>query len=58
MRIIIALVALLIFPSSLLLAQDATDKVNSNAIPPSIVKPSMDFVMVQVAYNDWLQKTG
>jgi len=48
--------AFIIIPSSQLLAQDATDKVNSSAIPPPIVKPARDFVMVQFAYNDWIQK--
>jgi len=56
MRLILALMAFLIIPSTLLLAQDATDKINGNAIPAPIVKPSRDFVMVQFAYNDWIKK--
>ncbi len=56
MRIFLALMAFLIIPSSLVLAQDATDKVSSNAVPPAIVKPGRDFVMLQFNYNNWLQK--
>lgn len=58
MRRFLALVAFLLIPSSLLLAQDGTttiDKMNSNAIPV-IVKPSRDFLMLQFNYNNWLQK--
>ncbi len=55
MRNVLALLALTLIPS-LLLAQDATDKINSNAVPPSIVKPARDFVMLQFNYNTWLQK--
>jgi hypothetical protein len=53
---ILALLAILIIPSSLLLAQDASDKINSNATPPPIVKPARDFVMLQFNYNNWLNK--
>ena len=41
-------------PSSLLLAQD--EKMNSNAAPPPIVKPSRDFLMLQLNYVNWVQK--
>jgi len=54
MRNILAIVALLLIPSSLLLAQD--EKMNNNAAPPPIVKPSRDFLMLQFAYNTWLNK--
>lgn len=37
-----------------LLAQDT--KMNSNAAPPPIVKPARDFVMLQFAWNNWVQK--
>jgi outer membrane protein with beta-barrel domain len=55
MRIILAFVAFLIIPSSMVLAQDA-DKVSNNAIPPAIVKPARDLVMLQFNYNNWVQK--
>ena len=54
MRKILAIVALLMIPSSLLLAQD--DKMNSNATPPPIVKPSRDFLMLQFNYVNWIKK--
>lgn len=54
MRKILAIVALLMIPSSLLLAQD--DKMNSNATPPPIVKPSRDFLMLQFGYMNWIKK--
>lgn len=49
------LLAFLLLPS-MLFAQDATDKVNGNAVPPPITKPSRDFVMLQFGYNDWITK--
>jgi len=54
MRKILALLAILMIPSVLLLAQD--DKVNVNAAPPPIVKPSRDFLMLQLTYNNWIKK--
>ena len=54
MRKILALLAILMIPSSLLLAQD--DKMNSNATPPPIVKPSRDFLMLQFNYVNWIKK--
>jgi Outer membrane protein beta-barrel domain len=48
--------AFLLIPSSMLLAQDATEKMNTNATPPPIVKPSRDFVMLQFTYNNWMKK--
>ena len=55
MRKILALVALILVQSSLLLAQDT--KMNSNAAPPpAIVKPSRDFLMLQLNYNNWVKK--
>jgi len=62
MRKFLALLALILIPSSFLLAQDATtttstDKMNSSATPPPpIVKPSRDFIMLQFGYNNWLTK--
>ena len=58
MRIFLALLACLLIPSTMLLAQDATvDKMNSNVIiPPAIIKPARDFIMLQLNYNNWLQK--
>lgn len=56
MQKIIALFAFLLIPSSLLFAQDATEKMNSNAAPPAIVKPARDFIMIQFTYNTWQQK--
>lgn len=53
---ILAFVALMLIPSSMLLAQDATDKMNSDAVPPPIVKPSRDFIMLQFNYNNWFNK--
>jgi hypothetical protein len=29
---------------------------NKNAVPPAIVKPARDFIMLQFAYNNWIQK--
>ena len=54
MRKILAILAILMIPSVLLLAQD--DKVNSAAVPPPIVKPSRDFLMLQLGYNNWIKK--
>src|SRR5580698_2583979 len=58
MRRVLALLAFLLISSSVLLAQDvSTDKMNSNAIiPPAIIKPSRDFLMIQLNYKNWLQK--
>ena len=56
MRRVLALLVFLLIPSSLLLAQDATDKMNGNATPPPIVKPSRDFVMIDLTYNNWIKK--
>ncbi len=56
MQKIIALLALSLIPSSTLLAQDAVEKMNSNATPPPIVKPARDFLMLQFTYNNWLNK--
>ena len=56
MRRSLAILALLLIPYTMLLAQDATEKMNANATPAAIVKPSRDFLMIQVAYNKWVQK--
>ena len=56
MRIILAFLAFLLIPSTFLLAQDAADKMNSDAAPPPIVKPTRDFVMLQFNYNNWMKK--
>jgi len=55
MRKILAIVALLMIPATVLLAQDG-NTMNSNAVPPPIVKPSRDFVMLQLNYVNWVQK--
>jgi opacity protein-like surface antigen len=56
MRKILALLAFLLIPSSLLFAQDGNDKMNNNATPPPIVKPARDFLMLQLTYNNWVKK--
>ena len=56
MQRILVFLAFLFIPSSFLLAQDATEKVNGNATPPPIVKPARDFLMLQFNYNNWIQK--
>jgi len=56
MQRILAILAFLMIPSSLLLAQDATEKVNTSATPPPIVKPSRDFVMIDMVWNNWMNK--
>src|ERR1035437_127390 len=56
MRKILALLAFLLIPSSLLLAQDATEKMNINATPAPIIKPARDFLMLQLTYNNWIKK--
>lgn len=52
----LALLAFLIIPATAVLAQDATDKVNSNAMPAAISKPGRDFFMLNFVYNNWLNK--
>lgn len=54
MRKFLALAALILIPSSLLLAQD--EKMNTTATPPPIVKPSRDFFMLELTYNNWMKK--
>ena len=54
MRKILALLAIALMPAALVLAQD--EKVNSSAVPPPIVKPSRDFVVLQLGYTTWAQK--
>jgi len=56
MRRILALLAFILIPASMLLAQDAADKMNKSATPPPIVKPSRDFIMINLGYNTWLNK--
>ncbi len=56
MQRIIAILAFLLVPSYVLLAQDGTDKMNSGAVPPAISKPARDFVMLKFGYNNWIQK--
>jgi len=49
--------AFLLLPFSMLLAQDATDKMNANATPsPVVVKPARDFLMIDFLYNNWTTK--
>ncbi len=55
MHKVLAILAFVFLPSSMLLAQDATEKVSSAALP-QIVKPSRDFLMLQFNYNTWLTK--
>jgi len=55
MRRILAIMALLLVPSSWLMAQEA-EKMNKNAAPPPITKPSRDFVMINFGYTKWLTK--
>ncbi len=48
-------IAVLLFTSGFqVLAQE--DKVNDNAIPSSVVKPSRDFLMMQFGYTNWVNK--
>ncbi len=54
MRRILAIMALLLVPSSWLMAQEA-EKMNKNAAPPPITKPSRDFVMINLGYTTWLK---
>ncbi len=56
MQKIIALLALSFTASFSLLAQDGTGKMNATATPAPIVKPARDFVMIQLTYNNWIQK--
>jgi len=48
MRIVFAIVASMFFCVSMSHAQDA--KINNGAVPPPIVKPSRDFLMIQLTY--------
>ena len=59
MRKFLAVLALLMVPACFAMAQDATDKtekMNSSAAPAPIVKPSRDFVMLQLYYINWATK--
>ena len=60
MRKFLAILAFLMVPACLLMAQDATsgktEKMNSSVVPPVIVKPARDFVMLQLNYVNWLTK--
>ncbi len=56
MQKVLALLAFLMIPFAAIKAQDATDKMNTNATPPPIVKSSRDFVMVNFLYYNWLTK--
>lgn len=57
MQKILATLAFVFLPSVMLLAQDGgVDKINTNATPPPIVKPSRDFLMIQLSYNNWIKK--
>jgi hypothetical protein len=54
MRKILAFVALMCLPGTMLLAQE--QKMNANAVPAAIVKPARDFVMLQFTWNNWAKK--
>ena len=57
MRRFLALLVVLLSFSSLLLAQNTVQAtVSSDALPHPIVKPSRDFLMVDIVYNNWLTK--
>src|SRR6185312_9753487 len=56
MQKVLAALAFLLVPSSMLFAQDATEKMNSGATPPPVVKPARDFLMVRFTYDNWIQK--
>ncbi len=56
MRRILASLAFLIVSVNALYAQEATEKVNSNAAPNMLSRPSRDFVMIDLLYNTWMTK--
>ena len=56
MRRILALLAFIFIPTTFLHAQDATEKMNKDVAPPPIVKAARDFLMIDLAYNNWLKK--
>ena len=56
MRIFLAFLAALIVSTTVLYAQDTNDKGSADVTAPPIIKYSRDFVMVQLAYNNWVQK--
>ncbi len=58
MQRILAVLAFLFIPSSILLAQDtpSTEKMNKDATPPPIVKASRDFFMLDLTWNNWIAK--
>jgi hypothetical protein len=57
MKKFLAAVAVLLMPFSLLAQEEKVKvKVNANAIPPPIVKPARDFVMLQFGWNNWVNK--
>ncbi len=53
MQRFLAILAILLVPS-MLMAQDAADKASET--PPPVVKPSRDFIMVNLAYSNWYNK--
>lgn len=55
---IAAILAFLIIPSSVLLAQEeaTAEKMNDNAAPPPIIKSSRDFLMIDLTWTNWLNK--
>lgn len=53
MQRILAILAFLLVPT-MLFAQDAADKTDNGPAP--IVKPSRDFLMVDLLYNGWMKK--
>ncbi len=56
MRIFLAFMAAMLLSSSVNFAQDTNDKTNTEIKASPVVKMARDFLMVQVAYNNWVQK--
>jgi hypothetical protein len=56
MRIFLAFMAALLLSSSVNFAQDTNDKTKSDPAPSPVVKMARDFLMMQFAYNNWIQK--
>ena len=48
--------ALLIVSLTTVHAQETTEKVNANAVPSALSRPSRDFVMIDFLYNTWITK--
>lgn len=48
--------ATLCFSTSVMYAQDNNEKLTSDVTAPPIIKTARDFLMLQFAYNNWIQK--